>query len=274
MELKIANRTLRYLTPQVMGIINITPDSYYSKSRHVTPKEVFIAMDQMLKEGAGMIDIGAVSSRPGAAPLPATLEWERLSPVLGALRRHFPETLISIDTTCSKVVEQAYDLIGSFIVNDISAGEGDRGMFSVSARLQLPLITMHMRGTPQTMQQQTHYSDVIEEVHRYFASVCERAQEAGVQQIILDPGFGFAKTTAQNYELLAALHKLFNFPNVLRMIGISRKSMIYEPLGISIHEALSATSALHLFALKQGVDILRVHDVAEAVRMVRLHAMF
>ena len=273
MEIKIANQTLRYVSPQVMGIVNITPDSFYSESRYSTSKEVFITMDQMIREGAGIIDIGAVSSRPGALIPNIELEWERLSPILRELRRHFPDTLISIDTFRCKIVEQAYDLIGSFIVNDISAGEEETEMFSVVARLQLPLIAMHKRGMPQTMQRQTNYSDVVAEVRSYFASVLERAREAGVPQVILDPGFGFSKTTAQNYALLAALPTLFDFPNVQRLIGISRKSMIYKPLGISAHEALPATSALHLFALQQGVDILRVHDVAAAVEVVRLYTL-
>ena len=273
MELKIDGRKLKWETPQVMGIINITPDSFYAESCYTNIKEVFTAIERMIDEGAGIIDIGAASSRPGAVQPTAAHEWERLSPVLKELRRHFPDTLISIDTMHSSIVANAFDHIGPLIVNDISAGEDDAEMFTVAARLELPLIAMHKRGTPLTMQQQTGYADVVTEVRSYFASVWERGREAGVPQLILDPGFGFAKTTEQNYALLAALPALFDFPNVLRLIGISRKSMIYTPLGITAQEALPATSALHLYALQQGVDILRVHDVAEAVRMVRLHVL-
>ena len=260
MELKLANRTYRYPTPQVMGIVNITPDSFYAGSRYSTLKEVYAAIYQMIDDGAAFIDIGAASSRPGAIVCTVQQEWERLSPVLRALRPHFPDTLISIDTFYSKIVEWAYDLIGPFMINDISGGENDPNMFSVAARLKLPVIAMYNRGTLQNIQY-------------YFASTLERAKEAGIQQIILDPGFGFAKTTEQNYTLLTHLSTLLNFPGVPTLIGLSRKSMIYKPLGISPDEALPATSALHLYALQQGVDILRVHDVAQANQMIRIHAL-
>ena len=270
MELKIGGNSHQYHTPQVMGIINITPDSFYSGSRYSTSKEVFAAMSRMIEEGAAIIDIGACSSRPGAVSLSATDEWKRLFPVLKELRRYFPDTHISIDTFYGDTVVRVYDMIGPFIINDISAGEDDAEMFPVAAQLQLPLIAMHKRGTPQTMQNHTGYRDVVVEVRDYFASVLQRAQAAGVRQIVLDPGFGFAKTTEQNYVLLSALSSLFDFPDVLRIIGISRKSMIYEPLGITAEETLPATTALHLYALLQGVDILRVHDVAPAVQMIAL----
>ena len=273
MELKIDGQTHTFHTPQVMGIINISPDSYYSKSRYLTSKEVFCAMQSMIEEGAAIIDIGAASSRPGAVMPTTTEEWARLAPIFTPLRRHFPNTLISIDTMHSITVERVYDLIGPFIINDISAGEDDPRMFSVAARWQLPVIAMHKRGTPQDMQLHTDYTDVAAEVRHYFALTLQRAQEAGVPQIILDPGFGFAKTTEQNYTLLAHLPALFDFPNVPRMIGISRKSMIYKPLHITADEALPASSVLHFYALQQGVDILRVHDVAEAVQVIHLHAM-
>ena len=270
MELKIGGNTHQYDAPQVMGIINITPDSFYSGSRYSTSKEVFAAMSRMIEEGAAIIDIGACSSRPGAVSLSATDEWKRLFPVLKELRRYFPGTHISIDTFYGDTVVRVYDMIGPFIINDISAGEDDAEMFPVAARLQLPLIAMHKRGTPQTMQNHTGYRDVVVDVRDYFASVLQRVQEAGVGQIILDPGFGFAKTMEQNFVLLSSLSSLFDFPDVLRIIGISRKSMIYKPLGITAEEALPATTALHLYALQQGVDILRVHDVAPAVQIIAL----
>ena len=270
MELKIGGYTHKFHTPQVMGIINITPDSFYSGSRYSTSKEVFAAISRMIEEGAAIIDIGACSSRPGAVSLSVPDEWKRLFPVLQELRRHFPDTYISIDTFHSHIVEKAYDMIGPFIINDISAGEEDTEMFRMAARLQLPLIAMHKRGTPQTMQNHSCYQDVVVEVRDYFALVLQRAQEAGVGQIILDPGFGFAKTREQNYALLSALSSLFVFSGAPRLIGISRKSMIYEPLGITAEEALPATTALHLYALQQGVDILRVHDVAPAIQIIAL----
>ena len=273
MELTLGKQIQKLDAPLVMGIVNITPDSFYPQSRHVTPAEVFATIERMAEEGAGIIDLGAASSRPGALTLDPAQEWARLASVLKALRAHFPDTLFSIDTNFSRIVEQAYDLIGPCIINDISSGEDDPNMFSVAARLQLPLVAMHKRGTPLTMQQNTLYTDIVAEVHHYFASTLAHAKEAGVPQIILDPGFGFAKTTEQNYALLSHLSLLFDFPNVPRMIGISRKSMVYKLLEITPQEALPATSALHLYALQQGVDILRVHDVAQAVQVVRLFEM-
>ena len=263
-NLIVGSRVYSFNTPQVMGIINVTPDSFYAKSRHITPVEVFTTIANMIEAGAAIIDIGAASSRPGAHPCTAQQEWERLSPVLKELRTHFPDTLFSIDTFYAIVVEQACDLIGPFIINDISAGEDDPRLFSVAARLQLPIIAMHKKETPPD-------ANLVAEVHNYFAAVLARAQEAGVPLIILDPGFGFAKDTPQNYTLLSHLSTLFDFPDVLRLIGISRKSMIYKPLCITPDEALSATTALHLYALQQGVDILRVHDVAEAMQAIQLY---
>jgi len=280
MELKIANRTHFFPTPLVMGIVNITPDSFYAKSRHTTTEEVFTTIECMFGEGAGIVYLGAASSRPDATLLTAEQEWQRLAPVLERLRHRFPSALFSIDTFYSTIVEQAYRLIGSFIVNDISAGTDDPRMFEVAARLELPIIAMHKRGSPRTMQQLANYGDIVQEVHSYFVSTLARAQRAGVPQIILDPGFGFAKTIEQNYTLLRRLSQLFpnnapesNMPKVLRLIGISRKSMIYKPLSISAQEALPATSALHLYALHQGVDILRVHDVAQAVQVLQLYRL-
>ena len=180
MELKVGSQIHRFCTPQVMGIVNITPDSFYAKSRYTATDKVFNIIEQMLKEGAGMIDLGAASSRPGAAILPALAEWKRLSPMLRALRIRFPNLLVSIDTVNSVIVEQAFDLIGPFIINDISSGEDDPHMFSIAAQLHLPLIAMHKKGTPQTMYQYTDYENIVVDVHNYFASVLERAREAGV----------------------------------------------------------------------------------------------
>ena len=266
MEIHLGNKTHIFNTPQVMGIVNITPDSFYAKSRHQGVNEILTTVSRMLDEGAGFIDLGAVSSRPGAVPASARQEWARLAPVLGCFRQHFPEVVVSVDTFRSEIVERVFDAIGPFVVNDISAGEDDPRMFGVAARLQLPVVAMHKKEVCNT--------DVVAEVRAYFASVLVRAQEAGVPQVILDPGFGFAKTMAQNYALLSHLSTLFDFPDVLRLIGISRKSMIYKPLNITPDEALPATCALHLYALRQGVDILRVHDVAEAKICLSLSCTF
>jgi len=263
MKLTIGNKTHIFNTPQVMGIVNITPDSFYAKSRQQTVDEMLTTVSRMVEEGAAMVDIGAVSSRPGAVMVSIREEWSRLAPVLGCFRRHFPDIVVSVDTFRSEVVERVFDAIGPFVVNDISAGEDDPRMFGVAARLQLPVVAMHQKEMCGT--------DVVKEVRDFFTSVLHRAREAGLMQIILDPGFGFAKTMEQNYELLSGLSSLFVFPDVLTLIGLSRKSMIYKPLGITPDEALPATSALHLYALQQGVDILRVHDVAEARQMIQLH---
>ena len=263
MERKIGSHI--FSTPVVMGIVNITPDSFYAPSRFFKPREACKRVARMIEEGAGIIDLGAASSRPGAALLPPDREWARLVPVLQQLRRLFPDTLFSLDTFHSTVVERAFEVIGPFIINDISAGIDYPAMFSVAARLQLPLIAMHKRGITSL--------DIVAEVHTFFASTLRRAHEAGLPQIILDPGFGFAKNTEQNYRLLAQLTSLLDFPDALRLIGISRKSMIYNTLCISPEASLSATSALHLYALQQGVDILRVHDVAPAVQVIRLHKL-
>ncbi|MCL2727576.1 MAG: dihydropteroate synthase [Bacteroidales bacterium] len=280
MELKIGSRRHLFSKPQVMGVVNITPDSFYTKSRHTTVKEVFATIEKMIEEGVDIVDLGAASSHPGATPLSGAQEWARLTPILEKLRLSFPETIFSIDTWHSGIVERAYNLIGPFIVNDISGGMDDPRMFEVAARRRLPVVAMHKRGTSQTMQHHTDYDDVVSEVRSYFTSSLARAREVGVSQVILDPGFGFAKTMEQNYELLSRLPELFlhhipesDGPEVLRLIGISRKSMIYKPLEISADEALPATSALHLFALQHGVDILRVHDVAQAVQVVRLYSL-
>ncbi|MCL1973332.1 MAG: dihydropteroate synthase [Bacteroidetes bacterium] len=263
MERKIGSHI--FDTPVVMGIVNMTPDSFYAPSRCQNLIEVFKRVELMLKEGAGIIDLGAASSRPGALLPTAAEEWKRLVPLLPQLRTLFPDTLFSLDTLHATIVERAFDLIGPFFINDISAGADDPRMFGVAARLQLPLIAMHKRGITS--------SDIVTEVRTFFASILRHACEAGLPQIILDPGFGFAKTTGQNYRLLTELSAVFDFTNVLRIVGISRKSMIYKPLRITPEEALSATSALHLFALQQGIDILRVHDVAPAVQVIRLHKL-
>ena len=256
---------------QLLGIVNLTDDSYYAASRAQDPDAFLARVGTMLAEGADWIDIGACSTRPGAKPVGADEEWRRLEPALQALRHAFPDARVSIDTYWASVVERAYDLIGPFLVNDISAGAFDAPMLPLVGRLGLPYIAMHLRGTPETMQSMTDYpKGVMEEVLRYFKAFARRAAKAGVTDWILDPGFGFAKTVEQNWTLLEELDLL----QVLQMpilVGISRKSMIYKRFGITPEESLPATQVAHLLALQRGATWLRVHDVAEARRTVAIY---
>ncbi len=256
----------------VMGIVNLTDDSYFAGSRCDGVDSALARVEKMIAEGASIIDFGACSTRPGAVPVGAALEWERLAPVLKAVRQAWPDVRISVDTWWSEVVSRTYDLIGGFIVNDISAGEDDPMMLQTVGSLGLTYVAMHKRGNPQTMQGMTSYSDVVADVMEYFRGFSEKATEAGIRDWILDPGFGFAKDISQNYEMLSRLDEFKTLSRPL-LVGISRKSMIYKLLDIMPEESLPATQALHMKALQSGADILRVHDVAEAVRTVRLYRM-
>lgn len=256
----------------IMGIINLTDDSYFSQSRCDTVETALSLADRHIREGATILDIGACSTRPGSLPVGAEEEWRRLGSVLKAVREAFPDVQISIDTVWASVMENAYRLIGQFIVNDVSAGEDDPDMLPAVGRLGLPYIAMHKRGTPETMDGLADYADVVREVYGYFEEFALRAEAAGIGEWIVDPGFGFAKTTEQNYELLRSLGVFRNIAGKRRiLVGVSRKSMIYKPLGITPEEALPATQVVHLKALENGADVLRVHDVAEAVRTVALY---
>ena len=251
---------------QLLGIVNLTDDSYYAASRAASGEAFLNRVRQMVAEGADWIDIGACSTRPGAQPVGADEEWRRLEPALQALRLAFPDAHVSIDTYWSSVVERAYDLIGPFMVNDISAGAYDAAMLPLAGRLGLPYIAMHMRGTPETMQSLTDYpKGVTAEVERYFRAFAKRAAKAGVTDWILDPGFGFAKTVEQNWTLLEELDRLQSLQMPI-LVGISRKSMIYKRFGITPEESLPATQVAHYMALQRGATWLRVHDVAEARR--------
>ena len=260
----------------IMGIVNLTDDSYFAESRCGDVAAVLRRVGKMVDEGVDIVDLGACSTRPGSLPVGEEEEWRRLAPVLELLRTEFPDLPVSIDTYYASVVLRAYDLIGDFIVNDISAGEMDPEMLPVAGRLGLRYIAMHMRGNPQTMQMLTEYNDVTRDVIGYFNGFAEKAEKNGVKDWILDPGFGFAKTIEQNYKLLSELSALKTVvradgtpPPVL--VGISRKSMVYKPLGITPEEALPATQALHMVALQNGTDMLRVHDVGEAARTIRIY---
>jgi dihydropteroate synthase len=255
---------------QLLGILNLTEDSYYAPSRVSSQEALLERVGKMVEEGVDSIDLGACSTRPGAAPVGPEEEWRRLEPALDALRKTFPGLPVSIDTYWSSVVERAYDLIGPFLVNDISAGAYDPSMLPLVGRLGLPYIAMHLRGTPETMQSLTDYPNgVTEEVLRYFRKFSHRADDAGIRQWILDPGFGFAKTVEQNWTLLKELDRL-QVLNRPILVGISRKSMIYKRFGITPEDSLPATQVAHFMALERGATYLRVHDVAEARRTVSL----
>lgn len=270
---------------QVMGIINLTDNSYFAASRCLaadgrTDIDAFLGrVRQMTAEGADILDIGACSSRPGAEPVSAETEWSRLRPALTALREEFPDLPVSVDTWRADIVQHVHDLIGPFWINDISAGEDDPAMLATAGRLGLRYVAMHKRGDSRTMQSMTDYapdpqrpdlSPVTAAVLRYFRDFAARAEKAGIRDWILDPGFGFAKTIEQNYQLLKELDSL-RFPGQDILVGISRKSMVYKRFGITPEEALPATQVLHAEALRRGASILRVHDVAEACRTVALY---
>ena len=250
----------------IMGILNLTEDSFYAGSR-VRVADVAARVRQMQADGADIIDLGACSTRPGSAQPSLEEEWARLEPALKAVTGHF-----SIDTYRAEIVRRAYELIGPFMVNDISAGALDPEMLATVGRLGLPYVAMHMRGTPQTMQQYTRYVDLLAEVKAYFQAFSRKAEDAGIGDWLLDPGFGFAKTLEQNYELMNRLPELQELHRPI-LVGVSRKSMIYKLLGITPEKALSATQVVHFAALERGATWLRVHDVPEAVQTARLFAM-
>jgi len=255
--------------PRVMGIINITPDSFYAGSRCAGEYEALQRVEQMVKDGVDIVDIGAYSTRPGASKVGVKEEKARLTPAFKAIIRNFPNLILSVDTFRADVVQYLYEHYGAFIVNDVTAGAADSLMIPFVASAGLPYVAMHARGTPQTMQQLTDYSDVVSEVIDFLRKKLMETSAAGIQQVIIDPGFGFAKTVEQNYLLFNHLQD-FKVLKAPLLVGISRKKMVWEPLSITPDEALNATSALHLQALLKGAAILRVHDVAAAVEVVKL----
>ncbi|MCI1640298.1 MAG: dihydropteroate synthase [Bacteroidales bacterium] len=261
---------------KIMGIVNLTDNSYFAESRCLDTDgesdvdKILGRVSGMLENGAGIIDIGACSTRPGSEPVGKEMEWKRLEPALFEICKRFPGMEISIDTYWSDIVKRAFDLIGPFIVNDISSGEDDPAMLETVGKLGLPYIAMHKRGNPKTMQTLTEYNDVTEDLLEYFRKFSEKAEKAGITDWIPDPGFGFAKTIDQNYQLLRDLGRFKEFGRKI-LIGLSRKSMIFKLFGITPEESLPATQVLHYQALCNGADILRVHDVAEAARTVALY---
>lgn len=255
--------------PCVMGILNITPDSFYAGSRMQTETEIAARAQQILDEGAGIIDIGAYSSRPNAENVSPHEEMGRLRMGLEILRRTQPGAVISVDTFRADVARMCVEEYGVAIINDIAAGEMDADMFRTVVELNVPYIMMHMQGTPQNMQQHPHYDNLLKEVFLYFAQKVQQLRDLGMKDIILDPGFGFGKTVEHNYELLAHLEefRIFELP---LLVGVSRKSMIYRLLGNTPQDALNGTTVLDTICLLKGADILRVHDVREAVETVKI----
>ncbi|HLW50340.1 MAG TPA: dihydropteroate synthase [Sphingobacteriaceae bacterium] len=267
-SVKVGTKLLDLTSPKVMGILNITPDSFYDGGNYFSVSEAMDRAEKLLEEGADVIDIGAYSSRPGADWVSEEEELARLLPMLDALSRHYPDAIISVDTFRSGVARQAVGH-GAHIINDIGGGTLDPDMFSTIAALQVPYILMHMRGTPKTMQQHTDYTDVVQEISLFFGNSIATLREMGVRDIILDPGFGFAKTLTQNYELLDRIEELKVLG--LPLLGaISRKSMIYKKLGIDPTDALNGTTALNTVLLLKGVQLLRVHDVRAAKEAISL----
>lgn len=268
-SIEVNGHLLDLSTPQVMGILNITPDSFFSESRMQTESDILCRTRQIVEEGASIIDIGAYSSRPGAVHISADEEKARLRKALEIIYRHYPGAIVSVDTFRADVAEFCVKEYGVAIINDISGGEMDGRMFETVARLNVPYILMHMQGTPQDMQQQPHYGNVIREVFLYLAEKIQKLRDLGIKDIILDPGFGFGKTLEHNYELMAYLKEFVIFELPL-LVGISRKSMITRLLDAKPNEALNGTTVLNTFSLMNGADILRVHDVKQAVECVKI----
>lgn len=258
-------------TPKVMGILNITPNSFYDGGKFQEDTIILKQVEKLLNEGATFIDIGAYSSKPNAEFVSEEEELQRILSVLQQIIKQFPEAIISIDTFRAEVAKQSV-LNGAAMINDISAGYLDEKMLPTIAELQVPYIMMHMKGNPQTMQSLTHYDDIVKEMIYYFSERIFEARKLGINDLIVDPGFGFAKTLEQNYEVMQKLN-IFKQLELPLLVGISRKSMIYKTLETSAQEALNGTTFLNAIALEKGANILRVHDVKEAVECVKLFGM-
>ena len=255
-------------TPKVMGILNITPDSFYDGGKHKNEIDVLKHVEKMLSEGATFIDVGAYSSRPKADHVSENIELQRILPIVEAILKAFPDALLSIDTFRSQVAKKGIEA-GAALVNDISAGTLDKDMLSTIATLRVPYIMMHMRGNPKTMQKKTKYDNLIKDIIFYFSERIAEARQLGIIDIIIDPGFGFAKKLEQNYELLNHL-ELFKMIEKQILVGVSRKSMIYKTLNTSSELSLNGTTVLNTIALQKGASILRVHDVKEAMECIKL----
>lgn len=267
--INIKGELLELSQPIVMGILNITPDSFFTESRKQGEQEIIARVAEILTQGGKIVDIGAQSTRPSSTLLSSKEEIERLKPALNIINKEFPDAILSVDTFYSDVARFCVEEHGVDIINDISGGEMDKNMFDTVASLNVPYILMHMRGTPQTMSKLTDYDNLIQDIFYYFSKKIAELHLKGVNDIIIDPGFGFSKTIDQNYELMASL-KGFSIFDLPLLVGISRKKMIYNLIDSTAEESLNGTSILNTFALQNGADILRVHDVKEAVEAVKI----
>ncbi len=267
--LNCAGRLLTLDSPRIMGILNVTPDSFFDGGRYTDTEAIVTHVGRMLSEGADIIDVGGMSSRPGADLVPVETELERVLPAIEAIRSAFPGALISIDTIRAAVARRAI-AAGAALINDISAGSFDDQMYAAVATLGVPYILMHMQGTPRTMQTDPQYDDVVLDVLDFFLQEIGKLRELGVVDIVLDPGFGFGKSVIHNYRLLKHLQDFGTVTGLPVLAGVSRKSMINKILGTRPEEALNGTSVLHVFALQNGARLLRVHDVKEAKQVVQL----
>jgi dihydropteroate synthase len=268
-SINLAGKLIDFSVPAVMGVINVAPDSFYNGGKLEKKKVMLSVVEDMIMEGADIIDVGGVSTRPGAEMVSTKVELERLLPAVSAIRKKFPEMPISIDTFRSWVATRVIDEVGPVIVNDISGGTLDQNMFETIGKLNVPYILCHIQGTPENMQDNPQYSDVVRDISNFFSERVKQLTKLGVTDIIIDPGFGFGKNMQHNYDLLNRLDsfKVFQLPV---MVGISRKSMIWKLLGITPEDALNGTTVLNTLALMGGADILRVHDVQEASEAITL----
>lgn len=267
--INLNGRILDLSTPRIMGILNITPDSFYAESRKQNETEIASRVEEIITQGGDIIDLGAYSSRPNAQDIPEEEEMNRLRKALKIIRKMAPDMPVSIDTFRANVARACVEEYDAAMINDISGGEMDENMFSTISTLQVPYIMMHMQGTPQNMQTNPHYTHILQEVMTYFSKKKAMLQATGVKDIIIDPGFGFGKTTAHNYHLLHHLED-FHILHCPILVGISRKSMIYKVLETDPTQALNGTSVLHTIALLKGAHLLRVHDVKECAEVIKL----
>ena len=268
MTIKLKERLLDLSGPMIMGILNVTPDSFYDGGFYDNQKKVIDQVEKMINDGASIIDIGGYSSRPGADNISPDVELARVLPIVKLIKERFSKILISIDTFRSEVAKQCVEN-GADIINDISGGSLDSKMFETVAKLNVPFIIMHMRGNPSNMMDKTDYENIIEEMENYFSKKIELAKSFGINDIIIDPGFGFAKTTKQNFDILKNLTYLKKLDKPL-LVGVSRKSMIYKTLNLSPIDSLNGSTVLHTISLLKGANIIRVHDVKEANECIRL----
>lgn len=268
--LQSKGRLLVISTPVVMGILNATPDSFYNQGRDSDADSILRNAERMLKDGATILDVGGASTKPGSSIIAEDEELKRVIPVIEALHKHFPEAWLSVDTYHSNVALEAVNA-GASIINDVSTGSIDGNMIATVAQLQVPYIGMHMQGIPATMQQNPQYNNVTLDILNYLRGMVDQCEAAGIKDIIIDPGFGFGKTLEHNYELLRNMHTLRMLGKPV-LAGISRKGMIWKALGTTPEEALNGTTALHMVALQQGANILRAHDVKEAMEVIKLYS--